>query len=205
MTAFLTWKLLAVASMLVAAGWYAIQAYRQKISPTITTWVVFGAASGLSLWTYFHTAPEDASVNILNFADPMAVVVIIISTLLFTDYKTHLDKTHSVYALGVLVSFFVWLISEANLTSNIMTQLIMFLGYWPTAQTLIQKKENTESYVMWVSVAIAAIAASMPALEAGDIPTYIYVGRTLVMAGIILALMLWYDIRQPAINRVASQ
>jgi len=175
------------------ASWYSWQTYKKLIKPALSTWLIMLTGSILSLFTYFSESNWDISSGILNMADTFGITLIIISIVTWSDTKFRLrsfEKRYLGAAFGILL---FWIVSGNPFVSNILLQLLMVIGYFPTIQKLIFEKKNSESFSSWIIAMSASLFALIPAISGKQILSIIYVGRSIVMMGIILLMMSYFD------------
>ena len=79
--------------------------------------------------------------------------------------------------------------------SNVLSQILLSIGYAPTIHNLIKQKRNTESLIGWSCSIIAASIALYPAIVGGNTLAIIYVSRALFFSFLLIGFMIYYEIR----------
>ena len=185
---------LVVVSMLVFAGRYSYQIWRGKVYPALSTWIIFLVGTGLSLITYSIAENRDFVSGILNTVDVGMVLIILISTLLFGGGgKVRFKPFEKYYLAGVGMIIVYGLASGDAWGSNIFTQVLISIGYFPTIQNLVTEKRNTESFFSWSCALFAVSVALIPASINGSWLAIIYSLRSIVLVLAMLILMGYYQ------------
>jgi len=181
---------------------YACQIYKKEISPALSTWLIFFTGTSLSFITYLVAEDKDFKSGVLNMADVIATFIIVLSIITWEHtYKIQFkpfEKKYLVGAAGIASFWFIssWFISSSAFLSNLLVQVLIFVGYFPTIQNLLVERRNTESFSVWSFVLLAAVIALYPAIVGGNILAAIYVGRTIIMVSIVLTIMSFFSFRQ---------
>lgn len=185
---------LVIVTMLVLACRYIYQIHRHKITPTLSTWIIFFIGTGLSLLTYALAEKHDFKSGILSVMDTAAVASILCAILVWGNRDMRFKPFEKWYLVGVGAIISYGLISGDARGSNIFTQVLISVGYVPTIQNLITEKKNTESFTAWGCALTAGIFGLYPALvEDGNSLAAIYSIRTIILVFIMLCLMAYYE------------
>ncbi len=179
---------------------YAYQVFRGRVRPALSTWLIMLAGTSLSLITYLFASGGDIKSGILNLADVLAVIIIVASTLLWSKTKVKFRSFEKWYLAGAAGITLFWVYSKEPFISNLLVQLLIWIGYFPTIQKLIIEKVNTESFPAWGIALSAGIIAIYPAVLTGNILSLIYVLRTIIMISIIFSLMYYYERREKQVS-----
>jgi len=174
---------------------YSYQVYKKQISPALSTWLIFLTGVLLSFATYIVAEDKDFQSGILNTADVFTVSIIVFSIVIFGNISVTFKTFEKKYLIGASGIILFWVLSKNSFTSNLLVQIIMVIGYFPTIQNLIKEKRNTESFSAWILVLLAGIIALYPAINGGNLLAVIYASRNISMAGILLGLMFFYHYR----------
>ncbi len=180
---------------IVSAFRVAYQVWRKEISPALSTWIIFLAATGLSLGTYAIAENHDYRSGVLNTVDVAAIVVVLLATLVWGDRAARFRPFEKWYLAGTGVITLYGMISGDAWTSNLFTQALISIGYLPTLQALVAQKRNTESFTGWGLFLAGGVVALYPAFVDGNTLAAIYAVRTIVLIGIVLLLMAYYEIQ----------
>jgi len=181
--------------MVTFAVRYAYQVWRQDISPTLSTWIIFLLGIGLSLATYAIAEERDFRSGILNTMDFVAVMIVLLSTIVWGNRKVRFKPFEKWYLGGISIIIAYGLFSGDAWGSNIFTQILISIGYIPTIQNLLTEKRNVESFTGWGCAAIAGIIAIYPAIVDGNLLAVLYAFRTIVFVSIIIVVMTYYELR----------
>ncbi|MFC1622596.1 hypothetical protein ACFL1Y_01205 [Patescibacteria group bacterium] len=192
---------MAAGLMLIFAIRYGYQMYKTKtdveyekrIDPALSTWLILLTGTILSWLSYAVAENRDFKTGILNTVDFVAIVLIIIFILLWGNRAVRFkpfEKKYLYWAGGMVV---FWAISWNAFVMNLLVQILMVGGYFPTIKNMRMKQKNTESFSGWIIVIVAAMIALYPASVKGNLLSMVYAGKTIVMAGVILYYMVHYQ------------
>jgi hypothetical protein len=186
--------------MLLFASRYAYQIWKREIRPTLSTWIIFLLGTGLSLVTYAVAENRDFRSGILNAMDVAVVVVVLVATLIWSRGDIRFKSFEKWYLGGIAMIVAYGILSGDAWGSNIFTQILISVGYIPTAQNLLTEKRNTESFSGWGLGLLAGLIAIYPSIADGNALAALYAIRTVVMTSSILGIMAYYEFRQAKIN-----
>mgnify|MGYP001584671529 CR=1 FL=1 len=181
--------------MMTFAVRYAYQTWKHEISPTLSTWIIFLLGTGLSLATYAIAEKHDFRSGILNTMDVVMVAMILLATLMWGKRDVRFKPFEKWYLAGIVAIVGYGLLSGDAWGSNIFTQVLISIGYIPTAQNLLTEKRNTESFTTWSLGIVAGIIALYPAISDGNSLAVLYAIRTIVLVSSIIAIMAYYELR----------
>jgi len=183
--------IVAVILTFAAGAWYCFQIASGAVTPSLATWLIFGVATMISLWSYLKTPRKDELIaNIGNKLDPIMTLVIIAFILLSPKSDKGLyafDYACMAFSVVVLV---LWAVSGSALLANILIQLIIVAGYFPTCYKMIHEGKNTESFVMWGANFVIALLFLGSQFRIRDRLGILYSARGAVSIAIILLIML---------------
>lgn len=94
-------------------------------------------------------------------------------------------------ALGIAILWLVLVfgLSRTGIVPNVLVQTLMIIGYFFTVQKLWTAEKNTESLILWSSIAISAAFAIYTSLASNDWLALLYAIRSVVCAGGVVWLM----------------
>lgn len=170
---------------------YSYLILKHKIVPTLTTWLLFSIASGLSLLTYFSSSNHSISGNIINVMDLVMCWSILISLIIV---KKKLSLAFSRFEkvclvlTGIILLF--WLFTKEDVVANLLLQLILTIAYLPTITKLWRAKESQESFGMWLAIVTASFLGFVSGLVQHDLLGSIYAFRSFVSVAVVLVLMI---------------
>lgn len=185
---------LVVIAMTSFAARYVYMIWRRKISPAISTWIIFLIGTSLSLTTYAIAERHDFSSGILNTMDVLCVMSILAATIIWGNRRVLLCGFEKWYLLITAAIVAYGLISGNAWRANIFTQGLITFGYLPTLQKLIMEKRNTESFGAWFFSLASGAIALYPALKDGNSLAALYAGRTIVVVAITISVMAYYQL-----------
>jgi len=187
--------LLVAIVMLFCTSWYVFQIRRHKITPTLSTWLIFILGTVLSLTTYAIAENHDFRSGILNTMDMMGCIVITLAVITWGERGLKFKPFEKWYLLGIGLIIVYGVLSGDAWSSNIFTQLLISIGYIPTVQNLITEKRNTEPFVSWGGVLLTGALALYPSIVGGNALAALYSIRTIVLVSIMLSIMAYYQLR----------
>lgn len=186
--------------MMAFAIKYTYQIWRREISPTLSTWIIFLVGTGLSLITYAIAEKHDFRSGILNTMDVVMVTAVLVATLVWGKRDVRFKPFEKWYLAGIMVIVVYGLLSGDAWGSNIFTQILISIGYIPTAQNLLTEKRNTESFTTWSLGVVAGIIALYPAIADGNSLATLYAIRTIVLVLGIITIMAYYELRSKKVK-----
>lgn len=184
--------------MALFAGRYTWLLYKkdENINPALSMWIIFFIGGFTSLASYAVSEKKDFLSGIQNTVDVCVIVVLIVSILLWGKREVRFQPFERKYLAFAGLIFLFWAISKSAFYSNILTQILMTWGYFPSIQNMVEKKKNTESFLGWSLVQIAQVFGLFPAFIEGNLLACIYVIRAIVMTGILLGVMTFFHFRK---------
>jgi hypothetical protein len=196
MTLTLIVVLLTLALIFAAASINALKIIRHQVEPALSTWLIFLAGTSTSFLSYLVSSRNNYSSGVLMGADVMGDIIVILSIVFFGITRWKLKPFEKYYLLGLGLIILFWLLSHDAFHSNLLTQLLLSLGYLPTMHTIIKFKRNTESILVWTLILAASLISIYPAFGAWqnshNILALIYSVRSVVLVGLSVLLMLFY-------------
>jgi hypothetical protein len=151
--------------------------------------------TGLSLTTYAVAEKHDFRSGILNTMDVIMVAIVLVATLVWGKRDMRFKSFEKWYLIGIVVIIIYGLFSGDAWGSNIFTQVLISIGYIPTAQNLLTEKRNTESFTTWSLGIVAGIIALYPAITDGNSLAVLYAIRTIILVSSIITIMAFYELR----------
>lgn len=183
-------------SVAVAVFFYCRKIYRKEAEPALSTWLIFFTATFLSFLSYCFSENWDWKSGIMNFSDTAGDFIVLGFIVAVGDKsKKRLKPFEKKYLAGAAFIVLFWIFSQNAFTANLLLQLLLIIGYFPTIQNMISEKKNTEPMAGWAIIFIAALFALYPAIVEGNALAVIYAGRAITMLSIVLSLMVYYEIK----------
>lgn len=170
---------------------YSYLVAKEEIQPVLATWILLCVAISLSLWTYYSSKKRNLWSNVANISDFAVVWIILISIALCGD---EVNLTFSRFDMVCLIASILilsfWQISKRHATSNLITQGLMTIGYFPTLHELWNASENTEPFGAWIMFLIISVTALIPPIIDKDRLAMIYAIRAVTLVSLVLFCML---------------
>lgn len=184
---------LVVITMTLFITTYVYKIYKREITPTLSTWVIFLFGTTLSFITYLVTEKHDLSSGILNTIDVANVIIIITAIIIFGKHTIRFNSFEKWYLSGVCFIILYGFLSGNAWNSNILTQVLLCIGYAPTIHTLLKNKVNTESFSAWGINLIVSILAIFPAIIEGNLLALLYAIRATLLISILIIIMIYCE------------
>lgn len=174
---------------------------RNRVQPVLASWVILAVTTSLSFWTYWNSPQPTLQANIGNTLSFLSCNTILV-TLLVLQWRQGWPRMkfnhfqERCLATSAFIIIFWWgaryLFGGQNAAtiSNILTQILMFMGYWVLAERLWRSEKNTESLTMWSGAFAASVVSVIPAILEHDKLAMLFGARALVTSGVIIALIL---------------
>jgi len=190
--------MVSVAVIMVAfCIYYSFQIWRRRIDPTLSTWIIFLAGTGLSLVTYGLAENHDYQSGILNTLDVVSVAIILSAILKWGKPELRFRQHEKWYLVGAALIVGYGIMTGDVWSSNLYTQVLICCGYIPLIQTLVTEKRNTESFFGWICGLSAGIIGLYPAVVSGNALAVIYAVRTIIAVSVVLFFMVYYQYVKP--------
>jgi hypothetical protein len=189
-----------VSAVLVIVGtiWYIYLALTgKKVKPVLAAWIMNSVATILSFATYW-TAPKHSFVsNAYNATSILTINATLVSTLIlmrrekkglsFSPFQIKCLLGSSLIAAFWVV--LVWGFHGTGIVPNILTQVMMLIGYFVIAERLWRATVNTESLFTWWCIVLASLAGMVTAAMSHDWLASLFASRTFVGSFILVLLM----------------
>lgn len=191
--------LAAALSFVLIVGASSTNAYKivkRQVSPTLSTWLIILAASLMSFLTYWNAGHRDLVAGALNGADVFSTAISSIAIVFFSPLKLSLKPFEKYYLGGLVLIAIFWAFTSDAFLSNLLIQVLISIGYFPTAHNLIRNRKNSESFTVWGLILTASVVSLYPTINAylteGNVLALVYSLRSVVMLGAMLILMAYY-------------
>lgn len=183
-----------VVLMAFGTGWYAIIAYREKNTPSPTTWLLFFLATTLSLITYTNGENHNLIANIGNVSDPLttgAALIVVIKMSRWNDWKEKKDLVVLLCLLATAVIFLFWVKTSEHDAANLAAQSIISIAYVPTLRKVWKSDKDGEPLRAWGMLWLGCAASAYPAFASnGNLFSRVYAIRAIVSVGSLIAVIL---------------
>lgn len=176
----------------LSAWFYVVPIIRRdpKAQPVLATWILFGVALSLSLLTYFDAPKHDVLTNFGSILDTVRVFGLLLLLYVMGHRTIEFTKLQFGCLIGSGITACFWLQTDEAAISNVLTQLIIAIGYLPTYERLWRSNRNTEPLKSWFFSGAASVLAIALGIIDHDVLVVIYGGRALVQVSLVLLLIL---------------
>ena len=183
--------------VVVGTAWYVSLGIRGiKVQPVLPSWIVIFGTMTLSFGTYL-TSPNASVVkgacNGISVVSTLSILTLSIWMMKKNGQKLKFNpfqKFSLWIALAITLLWTVLMIMKGTgIVPNILTQILMLIGYAVTCQNVWHATRNTESLFCWWCVNIAAMVALYAGYVSNDKLVMLYAGRTILGASVLLWLM----------------
>lgn len=170
---------------------YIWQLVKKEIQPALAMWVMFSIAVGMSLVTYLLEGGYGFMDNILNTVDVFYVVTISVAIAIFGGKSSKITRFDKGCLLIVLLIVVFWIFTQNHLLTNFLIQSILVIAYFPVIKRLLETRQNTEPFLIWIGMLIAPV---LSLLSSKGLLATVYSVRAIICVGLLLLLMLWVEI-----------
>jgi hypothetical protein len=178
----------------VATIWYIYLAIRGKIKPVLASWIVLGCTMTLSFATYWTSPKHSIVSNASNAASVVSAMGILITTAWLQRGVVSFSRFQKwCLSIAGLITLFwvilVWGLHRTGIVPNVLTQVLLLVGYLVTAQKLWRATKNTESFFTWWCLVIASAIALYTAIVSKDALAMLYATRATLASATLVWLM----------------
>ncbi len=183
--------------ILAAALINARKIIERKVTPALSTWVIILAASSMSFASYLASRSHSITAGILNASDVLSTAIISCTIIFFGLTRWKLKPFEKYYFIGLVLIGIFWFFTKNPFDSNLLIQLLISIGYIPTAHNIILSGRNTESFTVWGLIFAASVVSLYPSVNAwlqnANVLALVYSLRSVAMIGLMLVLMSIYN------------
>jgi hypothetical protein len=180
---------------------YIMLLIRKEIKPALAMWVFFSVAVIMSFVTYRLDGGFGLLDNIMNTVDIVYVVTITVAIFLFGDRSSRFTGFDKTCLVAVFMIVIFWLFSGNHRVTNLFIQAILVIAYFPVVKRLLESRENTEPFSVWIGMLIAPLVALIS--SKGTLAT-IYSVRAIICVSILLLLMLRIELLKLRNNKISE-
>jgi hypothetical protein len=170
---------------------YIWQLVKKEIQPALAMWVMFSVAVGMSLITYLREGNYGFSDNIMNSVDLIYVVTISVAIVIFGDKSSKITRFDKGCLLVVVLIVIFWIFTQKHIVTNILIQCILVIAYFPVVKRLLETRENSEPFLIWIGMLIAPV---LSLLSSKGLLATVYSVRAIICVGSLLLFMLWIEV-----------
>jgi hypothetical protein len=127
----------------------------------------------------------------MNAADLIYVLTICLAIIIFGDKSSKFTRFDSGCLVAVLIIVVFWILTQNHRVTNILMQVILVIAYFPVVKRLLDSKENTEPFSVWIGMLLAPSIALIS--SRGTLAT-IYSVRAIICVSLLLLLMVRIEI-----------
>lgn len=179
-----------------AALVYSYKIYKRAIQPTLSTWLIFCAATSMSLGSYLFTPNKQIFAAALNAADVFTDVLIIFTIIMFTESRWRLKPFEKYYLFGLIFISLFWFLTRNALYANLLVQVMLALAYFPTIHNILKNKVSHESFLGWGIIELSTLISLIPTFyvwqKHGNFLAFVYSARSFVFIAFLMVLMYMY-------------
>jgi hypothetical protein len=166
---------------------YILLLVRNEIKPALAMWLFFSLAIIMSLVTYRSEGGYGLLDNIMNTVDLIYVVTVCVAIFLFGDKSSKFSRFDRGCLTAVMIILLFWIFTQNHWLTNIMMQVVLVIAYFPVVKRLVDSRENTEPFSVWIGMLLAPSIALIS--SKGTLAT-IYSVRAIFCVSTLLLLML---------------
>lgn len=185
--------------MMIGTFWYIYLVIKAdgKVSPILATWIILASTMTLAFATYW-TSPKHSLIGNVGNATGVVSTISILSTVVLVSLKRGIKLAFSEFqkwclkVAGVIALFWVvlvWGFGGTGVIPNVLTQILMLVGYVATGERLMKANRNTEPFFFWTCIMLSGAFAIIVAVKKTDPLAYIYAIRATVTTAVLLVLM----------------
>ena len=164
---------------------------KKRIQPALAMWIMFSTAVGMSLITYLSSGNFSFSDNILNSVDLIYVITVSAAILILGDKSSKITRFDAGCLIVVFLIVVFWLFTQNHIITNFLVQSILVIAYFPVVKRLLETRQNTEPFIIWIGMPIAPF---LSLLSSKGMLATVYSVRAIFCVGTLLLLMLWIEL-----------
>ncbi|WP_263418424.1 hypothetical protein [Terriglobus albidus] len=173
---------------------YCAKVIRREIAPRIATWLIFEVGVLMSLATYLSENNHSLIKAALNVADSLQVTVILLVLLVERRGQRIRFTRNELLSLAIsCAAAVVWMITKTGWIGFIGFQLVMFVAYFPTFESLWRWRPgpSPEPMEKWsINVLITLIGVVVDITGRRDYLAMVYPLRAFILCIAVVALIL---------------
>ena len=153
-------------------------------------WVMFSAAVVMSEITYLSSGDFGLLDNIMNTVDILYVGLVTIAIAIWGDRSSKINR-FDLFCL-IVVAFIVvfWIITQKHFIANILIQCILVIAYFPVVKRLLETRQNSESFIIWIGM---MVAPALSLLSSKGALATVYSVRAIICISVLLIMMMWIE------------
>ena len=184
--------------VIVGTVWYVRLALKgEKVKPVLASWIVLSGTMTLSFATYWTTPNHSLVSNACNAISVLSTGSILVSAIWLNAKQgkgvsfTRFQKVCLWISLAIAIFWIVlvWGLKGTGIIPNILTQVLMLIGYLVTAEKLWHAQRNSESLFTWWCILLAGATALYTGIVSHDNLVILYAARTTFGTIVLVWLM----------------
>lgn len=164
---------------------------KKEIKPALAMWLFFSVAIIMSFVTYLSDGNYGFLDNIINAADLIYVVTICLAIIIFGDKSSKFTRFDNGCLFAVLIIVVFWIFTQNHKVTHLLMQAILVIAYFPVVKRLLDSKENTEPFSVWIGMLLAPL---LSLISSKGILATIYSVRAIICVSLLLLLMVWIEV-----------
>lgn len=166
---------------------------KKRSKPALAMWFFFSIAVAISLITYLKEGDYSFTDNVLNSLDLILTVFVTAAIAVLGDRSTWFNKFDLGCLVAVIIIVTFWLFTQNHWITNLSVQLILVIAYFPVVRRMLEAKENTEPFSVWIALMLAPVFSLIT--SKGELAA-VYAIRAIACTGLLLALMIRVEMKK---------
>lgn len=206
--------LVAVAIWTAGTIWYIRQILGGQFKPTLPAWIIMSTTTILGLVSFF-LAPNPTFESGIGFiagaASSLSVFSVILYQVLHEKHAIQFNRFQKACLIIATQIVVVWIGLKflvngelASFVANVLTQVLMTIGYISLAERLWYAEKRVESLFFWTTIFLGGLCSLVVPIQEENALGIIYGLRASVTSLITVGLLLRIEGRKSRTNRSAS-
>ena len=174
---------------------YVMQIFKKEVKPTLSTWIIFSAATAINAISYLVATEIDYLSGVFLLTDAVSCSIICLMSVIFNRSSVKFKPFEKYYLFTASMVVIFWFFTHNAFISNLLIQGLILVAFFPTAQNMITSKENTESFTLWTVELLASAISLYPAMVDGNLLSTIYSFRCCAEISVLLLIMRHYHLK----------
>ena len=198
----------------VGTIWLVRLILRDEIRPALAPWIIFSTTMLLGLIS-FSLAPKATVASGIGFFAGLISTLPVITSIIYMILKEKREVTFNRFQKGCLSAadgiVIAWMVMKfvmggpkAAFVANILTQVLMVIGYTALAERLWLAKTRVDSLFFWTMISLGSAFATIIPISQGNTLGIVFGIRGFVTAGVAVALLIRIEWRVRRVLQSAS-
>lgn len=173
---------------------------KSKVTPTKSSWIIFGLFGGLNMSSFLVTRFD--VVSGLPIISDFLFYILILAAIFFYSSKEKIkfQEFEKYYLIGAFICAFFWIVSKDSYSTNILAQVLLTLGYVPTIHSMFQARESGESKFSWIFWTSGSLVALYPAIENRNDLAIVHCLRAAIMCLVVIIFIFAFSKKSPTMK-----